>query len=112
MSRSCRDVTARLNTFLLTWKCSYISSASLCRLVAGTIVVEQILVECFGKSAVCCCPVFCRLTSIFPVRAHSSDIAFHSVASMNVLEYLVLIEQTRVLVVDDDLEAKVCLLPD
>ena len=46
------------------------------------------------------------------VRAHSSDIAFHSVASMNVLEYLVLIEQTRVLVVNDDLEAEVCLLPD
>ena len=80
--------------------------------VALTVVVQKILVEGF-------CEIGCLLDTGFlqgdvylSVWANSSDVSLHLVTRVDVLEDLVLIEQTRILVVDDNFEAEVSLLPD
>ena len=80
--------------------------------VALTVVVQKILVEGF-------CEIGCLLDAgllqgdiYLSVRANSSDVSLHLVTRVDVLENLVLIEETRILVVDDNLEAEVGLLPD
>ena len=47
----------------------------------------------------------------FPVGAHLADVAFHAVARMHILKYLVFIEQAGKAVVHNHLEAEVGLLP-
>lgn len=80
--------------------------------VALAVVVQEILVEGF-------CEIGCLLDAgllqgdvYLSVRTNSSDVSLHLVTRVDVLENLVLIEQTRILVVDDNLEAEVGLLPD
>ena len=80
--------------------------------VALAVVVQEILVEGFGEI---CCLLNTGLLQgdiYLSVRTNSSDVALHLVTRVDVLENLVLIEQTRILVVDDNLEAEVGLLPD
>ena len=45
------------------------------------------------------------------VGAYAGDVSLHAVARLHVLEYLVAVDEAGILVVDDDLEAQIGLLP-
>lgn len=80
--------------------------------VTLAVVVQEILVEGFGEIGCLLDAGLLQGDIYLSVRTDSSDVALHLVTGMDVLEDLVLIEETRILVVDDNLEAEVCLLPD
>lgn len=80
--------------------------------VTLAIVVQEILVEGFGEIGSLLNAGLLQGDVYLSVRTDSSDVALHLVTRMDVLEDLVLIEETRILVVDDNLEAEVGLLPD
>lgn len=80
--------------------------------VTLAIVVQEILVEGFGEIGSLLNAGLLQGDIYLSVRANSSDVALHLVTGVDVLENLVLIEQTRILVVDDNLEAEIGLLPD
>lgn len=73
--------------------------------VTLAIVVQEILVEGFGEIGSLLNAGLLQGDIYLSVRTDSSDVALHLVTRMDVLENLVLIEQTRILVVDDNLEA-------
>ena len=64
-----------------------------------------------AKSFAYCCPVGCSVQSIFPSGRTVANITFHTVARVDVLEYLVAINKGRILIVDDDFETEFGLLP-
>ena len=80
--------------------------------VAFAIVVEEILVERLGEVGGLLDARLLKGDVNLAVRTYSADVALHLVTGMDVLEDLALVEQAWVLVVDDDLEAEVGLLPD
>ena len=80
--------------------------------IALAVVVQKVLVEGFGEIGSLLDTGLLQGDVNLSVRTNSSDVAFHLITRMDVLEDLVLIEETRILVVDDNLEAEVCLLPD
>lgn len=80
--------------------------------VALAVVVQKILVEGLGEVGCLLDAGLLQGDVYLSVRTNSSDVALHLVTGMDVLENLVLIEKTRILVVDDNLEAEVGLLPD
>ena len=80
--------------------------------VALAIVVQKILVEGFCEIGSLLNTGLLQGNVYLSVRTNSSDVSLHLVTRVDVLENLVLIEQTRILVVDDNLEAEVGLLPD
>ena len=80
--------------------------------VALAVVVQEILVEGFGEIGSLLDASLLQGDIYLSVRTNSSDVALHLVTRVDVLENLILIEQTRILVVDDNLEAEVGLLPD
>ena len=80
--------------------------------VTLAIVVQEILVEGFGEIGSLLDAGLLQGDIYLSVRTDSSDVALHLVTGVDVLEDLVLIEETRILVVDDNLEAEVGLLPD
>ena len=80
--------------------------------VTLAIVVQEILVEGFGEIGSLLNAGLLQGDVYLSVGTDSSDVALHLVTRMDVLEDLVPIEETRILVVDDNLEAEVGLLPD
>ena len=80
--------------------------------VALAVVVQEILVEGFGEIGCLLDADLLQGDIYLSVRANSSDVSLHLVTRVDVLENLILIEQTRILVVDDNLEAEVGLLLD
>ena len=80
--------------------------------IALAVVVQEILVEGFGEIGCLLNTGLLQGNVYLSVRTNSSDVALHLVTRVDVLEDLVLIEETRILVVDDNLEAEVGLLPD
>ena len=80
--------------------------------VALAIIIQEILVEGFGEVGSLLDAGLLQGDIYLSVWANSSDVALHLVTRVDILEDLVLIEETRVLVVDDNLEAEVGLLPD
>lgn len=73
--------------------------------VTLAIVVQEILVEGFGEVGSLLDTGFLQGDVYLSVRTNSSDVALHLVTRVDVLENLVLIEEPRILVVDDNLEA-------
>ena len=80
--------------------------------VTLAVVVQEILVEGFGEIGSLLDAGLLQGDIYLSVRTNSSDVALHLVTGMDVLEDLVLIEETRILVVDDNIEAEIGLLPD
>lgn len=71
-------------------------------------ILEERLCEIGGMS------LPCRLQGAvyLPIGADRRDVTLHAVARVYILKNLSLIDKSGILVVDDDLEAKVCFLPD
>ena len=80
--------------------------------VALAVVVQEILVEGLGEIGSLLDAGLLQGDIYLSVRTNSSDVSLHLVTRVDVLENLVLLEQTWILVVDDNLEAEVGLLPD
>jgi hypothetical protein len=80
--------------------------------IALAVIVQKILVEGFGEIGCLLDAGLLQGDIYLSVRTNSSDVALHLVTRVDVLEDLILVEETRILVVDDNLEAEVGLLPD